>query len=66
MIAVGAVSSSVSVIAALVTVKPVAAPLTSMVSSPSTMLSFAGVSVNVPVPDDSFAPMVTAKFDTSP
>ena len=61
----GAVSSSVSVTSALVTVKPVALPVTSIVSSPSAMVSFVGVSVNVPVPlADSFG-IVTVKSDTA-
>ena len=65
MIAAGVVSSSVSVTSALVTVKPVALPVTSMVSLPSAMVSFVGVSVNVPVPlADSFG-IVTVKFDTA-
>ena len=65
VIAVGAVSSSVRAISASVTVKSVALPVTSMVSSPSAMLSFAGVSVKVPVPlGDSFG-IVTAKSETS-
>ena len=50
VIAAGAASSSVRVISALVTVKPSAAPSTSMVSSPSETLSCVGVRVNVPVP----------------
>ena len=65
MIEAGAVSSSVRVISALVTVKPSAVPVTSIVSSPSAMASFVGVSVNVPVPlADSFG-IVTVKSDTA-
>ena len=61
----GAVSSSVRVISALVTVKPVALPVTSIVSSPSAMVSFVGVSVKVPVPlADSFG-IVTVKSETA-
>ena len=65
MIVAGAVSSSVRVISALVTVKSVALPVTSIVSSPSAMLSCVGVSVNVP---DALAVsfgIVTVKFDTA-
>jgi hypothetical protein len=65
VIAVGAVSSSVSVISALVTVKPLAAPVTSIVSSPSEMLSCVGVSMNVPVPVDSVAAMVSVMSATA-
>ena len=62
----GAVSSSVSVTCAFVTVKSVALPVTSIVSSPSARLSFVGVSVNVPLPEESPAPIVTVKSATSP
>ena len=65
MIAPGAVSSSVSVISALVTVKSLALPVTSIVSSPSDTESWVGVSVNVPVPVDSVAAMVSVKFSSS-
>ena len=61
----GAVSSSVSVISALVTVNPLAAPVTSIVSLPSDTLSWVGVSMNVPVPLDSVAAMVSLKFSTA-
>ena len=61
----GAVSSSVSVISALVTVKSLAVPVTSIVSSPSEMLSWVGVSMNVPVPLDSVAAMVSVKLSTA-
>ena len=61
----GAVSSSVSVISAWVTVMPPAVPVTSIVSSSSEMLSWVGVSVNVPVPLDSVAAMVSLKFSTA-
>ena len=58
-------SASVSVTSAFVTVKSVALPVTSIVSSPSARLSFVGVSVNVPVPRaDSFG-IVTAKSETA-
>ena len=60
-----AVSSSVSVICALVTVKPSAAPVTSMLSSPSAMSSFVGVSVNVPLPLAVSLGIVTVKSDTA-
>ena len=65
VIAVGAVSSSVSVISALVTVKPPAAPVTSIVSSPSAMSSWVGVRVNVPVPLAVCLGIVTVKSDTA-
>ena len=58
-------SSSVRVISALVTLKPVAAPVRSIVSSPSDTLSCVGVSVNVPVPVDSVAAMVSVKSATA-
>ena len=61
----GAVSSSVRVISALVTVMPPALPVTSIVSSPSEMLSWVGVSMNVPVPLDSVAAMVSVKSATA-
>ena len=61
----GAVSSSVSVICALVTVNPSAAPVTSIVSSPSAMASWVGVSVNVPVPLAVSLGIVTVKSDTA-
>ena len=61
----GAVSSSVRVISALVTVNPVATPVTSMVSLPSAMLSFVGVSVNVPLPLAVSSGIVTVKSDTA-
>ena len=65
VIAAGAVSSSVRVICALATVKPSAAPSTSMVSSPSATSSCAGVRVNVPVPlADSFG-IVTVNASTA-
>ena len=61
----GAISSSVSVTSAFVTVKSVALPVTSMLSSPSARLSFVGVSVKVPVPRaDSFG-IVTVKSETA-
>ena len=60
-----AVSSSVSVICALVTVNPSAAPVTSIVSSPSAMASWVGVSVNVPVPLADSLGIVTVKSDTA-
>ena len=65
MIDAGAVSSSVSVISALVTVKPSAVPVTSIVSSPSAMSSWVGVRVKVP---DALAVsfgIVTVKFETA-
>ena len=65
VIAVGTVSSSVSVTCALVTVKSAALPVTSMLSSPSARLSFAGISVKVPVPLALCAGIVTAKSETS-
>ena len=65
VIAVGAVSSSVSVTSALFTVKPVAVPVTSIVSSPSARLSFAGVSVKVPVPLAVSFGIVTVKLETA-
>ena len=61
----GAVSSSVRVISALVTVKPSAVPVTSIVSSPSAMASFVGVSVKVPVPLAVSFGIVTVKSDTA-
>ena len=61
----GAVSSSVRVISALVTVKPLAEPVTSMLSSPSARLSFVGVRVNVPVPLAVSFGIVTAKSETA-
>ena len=65
MIVPGAVSSSVSVISAFVTVMSPAVPVTSIVSSPSETLSCFGVSVNVPVPVDSVAAMVSVKSATA-
>ena len=65
VIAVGAASSSVRVISAFVTVNPVAAPVTSMVSSPSETLSCAGVRLNVPVPLVRSAGIVTVNESTS-
>ena len=65
VIAFGAVSSSVSVTCALVTVKPSAAPSTSIVSSPSAIVSWVGVSVKVPVPLALCAGIVTVKSETS-
>ena len=65
VIAVGAASSSVRVSVALLTVKSVAAPVTSMLSSPSAMLSWVGVSVNVPVPLAVSAGIVTVNASTS-
>ena len=65
VIAVGAVSSSVRVTCALVTVKPSAAPVRSIVSSPSTTLSFVGVSANVPVPLAASFGIVTVNASTS-
>ena len=65
MIDAGAVSSSVRVICALVTVNPSAVPVTSMVSSPSAMLSWVGVSVNVPLPLAVSSGIVTVKADTA-
>ena len=65
MIVAGAVSSSVRVNSAFVTVKSVALPVTSIVSSPSAMVSWVGVRVNVPLPlADSFG-IVTVKSDTA-
>ena len=61
----GAVSSSVRVISALVTVKPSAAPVTSMVSSPSAIVSWVGVRVNVPVALAVSLGIVTVKSDTA-
>ena len=61
----GAVSSSVRVISALVTVKPSAAPVTSMVSSPSATASFVGVRVNVAVPLAVSLGIVTVKSGTA-
>ena len=61
----GAVSSSVSVIVAWVTVKPPALPVTSIVSLASETLSWVGVSVNVPVPLDSVAATVSVKSVTA-
>ena len=65
VIAAGAVSSSVSVISALVTVKPLAAPVTSIVSSPSAMSSWVGVRVKVPLPLALSFGIVTVKSDTA-
>ena len=65
VIAVGAVSSSVSVISAGVTVKSPAVPVMSIVSSPSEALSWVGVSMKVPVPVDSVAAMVSVKSVTA-
>ena len=65
VIAAGAVSSSVSVISALVTVKSSAVPVTSIVSSPSAMSSWVGVRVNVPVSLALSFGIVTVKFDTA-
>ena len=56
-----AVSSSVSVIVADSTVRPVEAPLTEIVSSSSTIESSVGVSVNVAVPLVSPAAMSMSK-----
>ena len=61
----GAVSSSVSVISALVTVKSPAVPVMSIVSSPSDTLSWLGVSMKVPVPVDSVAAMVNVMSATA-
>ena len=61
----GAVSSSVRVTSALVTVKPSAAPVTSMLSSPSAMASWVGVRMNVAVPLAVSLGIVTVKFDTA-
>ena len=61
----GAVSSSVSVTSALVTVKSPAVPVMSIVSSPSETLSWVGVSMNVPVPVDSVAAMVSVMSATA-
>ena len=47
------------------TVKSVALPVTSMLSSPSAMLSCNGVSVNVSVPLALSFGIVTVKSDTS-
>ena len=65
MIDPGAVSSSVSVTCALVTVKSAAVPVTSIVSPPSAMLSFVGVSVKVPVPLAVSFGIVTVKSETA-
>ena len=64
VIAVGAVSSSVRVTCALVTVKSAALPVTSIVSSPSAMVSWVGVRVNVPLPLAVSFGIVTVKFET--
>ena len=56
-----AVSSSVSVIVAELTVRPVEVPATVIVSSPSTLESSVGVSVNVAVPLVSPAAISTSK-----
>ena len=64
---VGVASSSVSEIVAEVTVTPVAGatvPETVIVSSVSSMMSLAGVRVNVCEPDAASAGMVTVKLDT--
>ena len=65
VIAAGAVSSSVRVTSAFVTVKSVALPVTSMLSSPSAMLSWVGVSVKVPVPLAVSFGIVTVKSETA-
>ena len=60
-----AVSSSVSVIVAEATVRPVDVPATVIVSSPSTTESSVGVSVNVAVPLVWPFVTVTSKSDTA-
>ena len=47
------------------TVRPVAVPATPMVSSPSYTLSSDDVSLNVPVPVESPAAILTLKLDTA-
>ena len=61
----GAVSSSVRVSSALVTVKSVALPVTSIVSSPSAMSSWVGVRVNVPLALAVSFGIVTVKSETA-
>ena len=61
----GCWSSSVSVTVVPVTTESVLVPATPMVSSPSTVVSWVGVSVNVPVPLVAFAAIVTSKSDTA-
>ena len=61
----GAVSSSLSVTVAPVTSMIGLVPATPIVSLPSTVVSWVGVSVNVPVPVVPFAAIVMSKFDTA-
>ena len=62
---VGGGSLSVIEISSPVTVRPVEAPVTSMVSVASAIESSAGVRVKLPVPRAAPAAMLMSKFDTA-